>query len=245
MSVSVVKSVSMIFAAALLLSACGTISGPHSLNGGGENFAAGSRLAYDLAGGDRDALADAFVSAMASGAETPWRGRNAGGAVTPGDYSLANLKADPRERLILARGDLDIAHRMETDLGLYALTSNANVRTGPGTTYKIATVLSSGSGVEVVGRVVGAPWMLVSHEGRIAGYVHENLMIKAPGTELELAGGPHRRPILCREFIQRIEVFGEADAWTGGACNDGAGWRVAAEPEPKPDEYTDDELLGL
>ncbi len=244
MQFSGVKAVTLAFLSAILLNACSTLSGG-GFDGGSGDFAAGSRLSYNLSGGDRSALADAFLSAMETGAETPWRGRNANGAVTPGDYSLSNLKADPRERLILARSDIDIARRMETDLGLYALTSNSNVRTGPGTTYKIATMLPSGAGVEVVGRVVGAPWMLVSHEGRIAGYIHENLMIKAPGTELELAGGPHRRPILCREFIQRVEVYGEVDAWTGGACNDGAGWRLAAEPEPLAEDYVDDELMGL
>ena len=78
-------------------------------------------------------------------------------------------------------------------MGLYVLTRNSNIRLGPGTDHKIAEVLPSGAGVDVVGRVVDKEWMLVASEGSIRGYVHQNLLIKAPGTELELAGGPNRR----------------------------------------------------
>jgi len=220
---------------ALALAGCETFSAVGG--GGGDNFAAGSALEYRLSGGDREVLGNAFLRAMETGAAQNWRGRRASGLVEPGTYSLANLQENPRARIPAARADFDISHRVETELGLYVTTRNANVRIGPGTNYAVAEMLSPGAAAEVVGRVVDKSWMLVAVDGVVRGYVYENLLIKAPGTELELAGGPQRRPLLCREFIQRLDMEGAGDAWSGAACNDGAGWRVAPpeiDPETAP-----------
>ena len=92
--------------------------------------------------------------------------------------------------------------------------------------------MPSGSGVDVVGRVTDRNWMLVAADGSVRGYVSGDLVIQAPGTELELAGGPVRTPVLCRTFTQRVNVYSERYEWQGAACNDGSGWRLAAEPAP-------------
>ncbi|MHA7873414.1 MAG: SH3 domain-containing protein, partial [Hyphococcus sp.] len=131
----------------------------------------------------------------------------------------------------------DLDPVMETDLGLYVATRNANVRIGPGTAYAVAEMLDAGAGVEVVGRVVDKSWMLVAVDGVVRGYVFQDLLIKAPGAELELAGGPQRSPRLCRAYAQRLEMEGARDAWKGAACVDGAGWRVlppTIDPENRP-----------
>lgn len=221
---------------ALALTGCETFSSVGG-GGGGDNFAAGSALEYRLSAGDRDALGHAFVRAMETGTAQNWRGRRADGVVNPGTYSVANLQENPRARIPAARADFDLSHRVETELGLYVTTRNANVRIGPGTNYTVAEMLPSGAGADVVGRVVDKSWMLVAVDGVVRGYVFQDLLIKAPGTELELAGGPQRRPLLCREFAQRVEIEGVNDAWAGAACNDGAGWRVAPpeiDPETAP-----------
>lgn len=222
-----------IIIAAAALSAC---SGLPSMGGLGSSsnvgdYAVGSPVSDRLSSADRDALGEAFVSAMNDGAPVQWRGKKAAGIVMPGDFALANLKADPNARIPAARADLDLAHVMETDLGPHVLTRNSNIRIGPGTENTIAEVIPSGSGVDVVGRIDSKNWMLVVIDGAVRGYVFENLLIKAPGTELELAGGPLRRPILCREFTQRVSALSERYEWRGAACNDGAGWRLAP-PEP-------------
>lgn len=227
------------------LGACSSIPGADFLDGGGgENFAAGSPVADQLSGADRDALADAFIAAMETGQRQTWSGRRAVGEVTPGGYELANLYADPRQRIALAHGDVNLAQVVETDLGLYVLTRNSNIRKGPGTEYDIAEVLPSGEGVDVVGKVIDQNWMMIAVDERVRGYVFGNLLIKAPGTELELAGGPRRKPVLCRAFTQRVNIFSTREEWDGAACNDGTGWRLAEDP-PMPEQIADDELLGL
>ncbi len=237
-----VKKLTLVYLVGLSLSACSTMSSVGRFGGETENFASGSAVADRLSGGDREALSRAMTTALDTGKTQQWRGARAVGVVMPGGYSLANLKPDPNERIAMARADIDTAHVMETELGLYVLTRNSNIRTGPGTDNSIAEVLPSGTGLDVVGHVSGKEWMLVMVDGRVRGYVHENLAIKAPGTELELAGGPKRRPVKCREFTQRVNIYSERDEWTGAACHDGAGWRLAGEPAPAAAE---DDLLGL
>lgn len=236
-----VKLFALTLLAGLSLGACSSLSSLDPFEGDSVNYAAGVPAGERLTSADKDALAAAFVRAMETGAAQNWRGRRANGAVAPREYAIASLKADPGKRLPAARGDFDLAHVVETDLGQYVLTRNSNVRIGPGTDNRAAEVLSSGSGVEVVGRVRDKNWMLIAYEGVVRGYVFGDLLIKAPGSELELAGGPMRKPVLCRNFSQRINIYSERYEWEGAACNDGTGWRLA--PEPAPDENAPDDLL--
>ncbi len=215
------------------IAGCSTLDAVTDFGGSRSNFAAGSAMEHQLSGRDRSALNDAFLTAMQTGEAMPWRGGKAVGVVEPTGYALANLMAAPNGRIPTTRSDLDLTHVMETELGAYVMRRSGNMRTGPGTDNEIITELPAGAGVEVVGRIINKPWMLVAVDGAVSGYIFQNLLIKAPGTELELAGGPERRPVLCREFTQRIEMRGRRDEWAGAACNDGTGWRVAP-PEIDP-----------
>ena len=145
--------------------ACSTLESVTDRGPGTTSFAAGSTLDYRLNSRDRNALAEAFVVAMETGRAQTWRTSTAAGVIDPGAYALGNLLVNPKARISSARGDFDLAHRMETELGLYVLTRNSNIRTGPSTKNTIAEVLSSGSGVEVVGRVTNDTWMLVAVDG--------------------------------------------------------------------------------
>ncbi|VAW07868.1 hypothetical protein MNBD_ALPHA05-2011 [hydrothermal vent metagenome] len=220
------RSFSLACLAALMLGGCASLSSL-GLTGEEENFAAGSALSVKLASGDRKALGGAVIAAVESGQPQRWRGVRAAGVVMPGGYSIANLRPDPNARIALARDDIDVGYVMETELGLYVLTRNSNIRIGPGTQYAIAEKLPAGSGVEIVGRLTDGTWMLAAIDGTVRGYIHKSLVIKAPGTELLLAGGPRRRPLKCREFTQRISIFSEQDEWADAACYDGVAWRRA------------------
>ncbi|MCK5750754.1 MAG: SH3 domain-containing protein, partial [Oricola sp.] len=179
--------------------------------------------------------------AMETGEAQTWRGGRAVGAVTPANYAIANLKPDPNERIRAARGDFDLSPMMETEMGLHVLTRNSNIRTGPGTDAKAVEVLPSGTGVDVVGRVSDKNWLLVAVDDVVRGYVFGDLVVEAPGSELELAGGPMRKPVLCRNFVQRVNIYSERHEWQGAACYEGGGWRLA--PQPAPDENAPQSLL--
>jgi uncharacterized protein YraI len=224
------------FCLAFALGACS--SGPSSLGlGGGDiNYALGSILGAELPARDASALAPIFVQAVARGGEGErfdWKGPDSFGWVTPGARVLGNLKPDYEPQPAYPAG-LYLDDPMETELGLFALKSNSNVRLGPSTDYPVLVQLPSGDGVIGVGRVIGKPWVLAEQNGRIVGYIHESLMIKAPGTELELAGGPTRRGLECREFEQRISYTGRSDRWNGVACLRDGNWELQKPPENAP-----------
>ena len=216
------------------LTACagGPSFGP--IGGGGSvNYAAGSNLGATLSGRDVSTLYPVFLDAMENaptGETKRWQSGAASGTVTPGPQKVGNLRFNANELLDFRPG-LKLSRNFETDLGEFVLTRNANVRAGPSTNDRAMEVLSSGTGVEVIGKVVGEPWMLISVNDRILGFVYEDLMVRRPGTELELAGGPTRRPHLCRTFEQTLNANGKTDRWSGAACDRGQGW-VLQMPDP-------------
>jgi len=212
------------------VNACSSLPGTDGFGSRSEDFAAGSRLSTLLTTRDRDGLAKAMVIAVESGEQKPWRGPTATGVVMPHGYALAGLKSNETIRLGAARSDFDLNHVMETELGAYVLTRNSNLRTGPGTDRSIIEVLPSGTGVDLVGALINLEWGLIAIDGQVRGFVHRNLLVKAPGTELELAGGPQRRAVLCREFTQRMRVNDQIDEWEGAACQSLNGWALAPEP---------------
>ncbi len=217
--------------AAAALAACSSLPGADGLGQGGNvDYAVGAALAPSLSGRDRAALGAAFVAAMNDGEMRQWRGERAVGVVMPGAYALGNLYADPARLANAARADFDLSHMMETELGAHVLTRNSNIRIGPSTDHEIAEVLPSGSAVEAVGRLVDRNWMMIAADGVVRGYVFGDLVVEAPGGELTLAGGPVRKPVLCRRFTQRVNVYSDREEWRGAACNDGTGWRLIAGP---------------
>ena len=223
----------LVASALTFITACSSGPSLGPLTSNSVNYAAGSSIGTSLSGRDAAALYPVFLDAMENGAEGTaknWQASSASGSVTPGSQQVGNLRFNPDE-LLNFRPGLKLSRAFETDLGEFVLTRNANVRYGPSTDDGVVEIIPSGTGVEVVGKVVGEPWMLIAIEGELIGFVYENLMIRRPGTELELAGGPTRRPHLCRTFEQTLQANGRRDRWSGIACDRGDGW-VLQMPAP-------------
>lgn len=221
-------------AALLGLSACAGGSGLDL--GGGQNYAAVSTLGAELSTGDARALAPAFLQAIdkgAAGERFDWRGDLAFGWVKARAARVGNLTADTSDYPEVAPG-VQLTETYETEQGLFALTRNANVRLGAGTDFTTSEQLASGTAVTVIGKVVGKPWMLSKVDGKVVGYIHESLMIKAPGTELDLAGGPRRAAIPCRGYEQRLAIGDRSEVFEGVACREDGRWVVKPRPEDEP-----------
>ncbi|MCB2114405.1 MAG: SH3 domain-containing protein [Parvularculaceae bacterium] len=223
-----------VFIAALSLCACSGGSGFDF--GGGDNYAAASVLGAEISGSDARALELAFIQAVERGApgeRFDWRGPSAFGWVKARGRCIGNLKPDPLDCPEAPEG-LALDETYETEQGLYALTGKANIRLGPSTNDPVRLQLPAGSPIVVVGKVVGKPWMLAENDGEIVGYIHESLLVKAPGTELDLAGGPRRRAAACRRYEQRISYRQRSDLWEGVACNESGRWVVQSAPADEP-----------
>ena len=221
-------------AIALTMSACAGGGSPFET--ARVNYAAGSDLGRQLSSREIDALSSAFVPAItgeASGKAVVWSSGSYSGSVTPGEYFVANLKPDPATLLPVA-GRIEFNDALQTERGLFVLKGDANLRTGPSMDASVVTKLDGGTSVDGVGKVVGKPWMLVAINGVVRGYIHESLLVKAPGSELELAGGPTRRAQFCRGFSQTLTLFAQTDHWQGVVCDRGEGWRLEPAAVPAP-----------
>ena len=213
-----------------MISGCET-SGPFT-KGERVNYAASVPVGAQLTGGEQAELARAFRRAMETsetGAPQKWSMGGVRGEITPGPRQAGNLRSDATSLLTFTPG-LFLSQTYETELGEYVLVRNSNIRYGPSTDYDVIEQMQSGDGVEVVGRVIDKPWMLIAVDGNIRGFIYQDLVVKRPGSELELAGGPTKRPYLCRKFEQRLTKFGQSDRWSGVACNMGNGWELVEKP---------------
>ncbi|MEM6414993.1 MAG: SH3 domain-containing protein [Pseudomonadota bacterium] len=221
----------------ILVSACASTSG-YSGASRGANYAAGSPLGVSLPRSEHRALEPLFLQAVSrgtAGERYDWRGKESFGWVKAGAAVLGNVKSSRNDRPPYP-AELTLADKLETELGLYAVTRNANVRSGPSTDYPIMETLTAGDGVIAVGRVVGKRWFLVEKDGIVRGYIFDSLLRKAPGSELELAGGPTRKPLRCRNFEQRLSYNGRSDRWAGVACLERGVW-VLQQPSENAPQY--------
>lgn len=195
---------------------------------GGFDLSAGTSLGAQMNREDKTVMRNAFVQAMSGpqNSSVPWSSRRMSGSVEAGQFHLANLIGNP-DTVLRAPAGIDVRSRVETEKGAHVLKKNSNIRLGPSTDFAIVTTLPAGTGVEGLGSVEGAPWMLVGVDGAVIGYVFEELIVKAPGSGLlDLAGGPVRKPILCRAYEMSAQLSGQNldDRWGGMACDYGNGF---------------------
>jgi len=229
----------LIISAVFSVSACVTSKGRDGLPGlagvSAVNFAEDSTIGDLLRRSDVEVLETIFVSAMADAnnpSRVDWQGDDASGQVEAGNFFLANLLDDP-DALMASRGGLDLSYSVEIEQGDFVLSKNSNIRNGPSTDYSILETLQSGTPVRGVGKVQGERWMLVADDKKVIGYIFEELIVKAPGTQtFDLAGRPIRNAVLCREFVQTLNVAGRKDRWGGLACDFGDGWELANQGGP-------------
>ncbi|HKY94695.1 MAG TPA: SH3 domain-containing protein [Kiloniellales bacterium] len=116
----------------------------------------------------------------------------------------------------------------------YVTTEEANVRGGPGTKYKVVTSLPPGQTVNVVGKVQGKDWYMVSQADVIIGFVSTTLLtpaapapttppaMKPEGTVVKQAVVAE---VTCRTAEHRVRLAnGEMKSETIDACQTPDGW---------------------
>lgn len=144
--------------------------------GGVLGAAAGSALGCKLQKNDRAKAERALEQAVLTGKDQNWQSDETGasGRVEVGQNDqgadLANLR--------LAAG-VEPADGYTRVGGAYMSTTNANIRSAPGTGAKVLGRLTAGQRVWVPAAVKGQPWVLVSDQGVGQGYVSAPLLKKA------------------------------------------------------------------
>lgn len=117
----------------------------------------------------------------------------------------------------------------------FRVRSQANVRGGPGTDYKVVDSLAGGSTVTVIGSVQGEPWYMIGQGGAASGFVSQSLLQRAPAAapaSLGRPAGPVETVTVaaereCRTVEQTVVLAnGDEATETIRACQGPNGWEV-------------------
>ncbi len=180
--------------------------------GGVLGAAAGSALGCKLQKDDRAKAERALEQAVLTGKDQNWQSDQTGASgrveVAQNDQGvdLASLRLASRVEPV--EGYTKVA-------AAYVSTTNANIRSAPGTDSAVLGRLVSGQRVWVPAAVKGQPWVLVSDQGLGQGYVSAPLLKKAVSSSV--ANG-------CRVVKQTISQPGaEEETETLQACRSANG----------------------
>lgn len=117
----------------------------------------------------------------------------------------------------------------------YRAANRSNVRSGPGTDYRIVSSLDSGEVVQAIGRVRDSNWYMISEGGPATGFVHASLL--APTTQPLTAASEYDEAEVvsasvdvnreCRTVRQSIVIEGETLTEDQTLCQQGNGtWQI-------------------
>ena len=170
---------------------------------------------------DRAVAAEAVNAALISRSDKPvnWRNPETGhaGVVRPGEALVAGLSESGT--MYVAPGGLNVPNPLETALGNYVLTRNANIRLGPSTDFQRIKTLDKGTELSGMGRDAKTGWYLVALDGEIVGFVSDTLVREARSGMAFLAGGPTVKAQYCRSFGHELVLRdGRKDTINQTAC---------------------------
>ena len=178
-------------------------------------------LFQTMTGADRAAAAEAINTALMLNSEKPvsWRNPETGqaGVVRPGEALVAGLSESGIK--YVAPGGLSVDNPLETALGNYVLTRNANIRLGASTDFQRVRTLDKGTELAAMGRDSKTGWYLVALDGLIIGYVSDTLVKQSRSGMSFLAGGPTVRAQYCRFFTHDLVLRdGRKDSFSQTVC---------------------------
>ena len=138
---------------------------------------AGYRIGKHLGRNDQAALQARAASALATaedGETVEWSSTESGAKAT---ITTRNTREETKEIDILrdervaSPPALDIVGKPYASVG-----SSVNLRAGPSTSTRVVGSLDKGEIVHAIGKVQGAPWVVIGKNNIAMGYVHESLV---------------------------------------------------------------------
>lgn len=197
--------------------------------GGVAGVMLGGAIGRRLDGPQSQGVTQASQQALETGQPVSWT--SADGAVST-DARVVETQWRPAPQGPSPLGVVETVPTIELIGAPYAARSNSNLRGGPGTDYAIMDTLRAGETVQVVGRVVGADWLMVSRDGVGRGFVFANLLNPAAPTAADGARTASTAEIAgvreCSVLEQTVRTRdGESETMRARACRDASGqWVV-------------------
>lgn len=138
----------------------------------------GNRIGAYLDEQDKQRMAAATEQAIQTGENRQWVNPEKG---TSGQAKvIKEEKQQTRAAVPVLKSRIQEVPPLDIVGETYQAKSNLNVRGGPGTDYVIVDNLKASQNINVVGKVQGRNWYMVSQDGVGSGFVHSSLLIPAP-----------------------------------------------------------------
>jgi uncharacterized protein YgiM (DUF1202 family) len=203
----------------------------------------GGEIAELLDPASRQQATEATGEAITSGESQSWSNPSAG---TSGEVQVIGEKQETTNvQVEVVKDDVQELPPIELIGRTYVATGEANVRGGPGTDYKAVGNLKPGEAVNVVGKVRGESWYMVSQGDVVIGYVSTTLLalpstpilppdIKPKGA-VAMQSVPAERT--CRTASHQVRLSsGEIVTEEIDACESPTGWQSSTRPGAGPDD---------
>ncbi|MBO6541624.1 MAG: SH3 domain-containing protein [Alphaproteobacteria bacterium] len=149
------------------------------LAGGAIGAFAGRAIGQMLDEQDQAAMQERSAYALANardGQQVNWQSNRTGAQAV---LVPTETRQETRQMTLIRDQRVAVAPNMELIGETYVAKSTSNVRAGASTDYPIVNSVSAGQSVDVVGKVNGANWYLISRDRVTVGYVHGDLLSKS------------------------------------------------------------------
>lgn len=193
----------------------------------------------------QDKVAGATVDAFVSGKNQEWTDPE-----TKSRNIIRVIETDQRNEpvsILVDRSAMAVVADIDLIGETYVVLKGSNVRRGPGTSFGKVGGLAAGNRINVVGKVRGEPWYMISRNGIAYGYIYEPLAKRDSASIVAEPAKPEPETLEnvgtvvvatsqeCRTVEQSVaNNEGETITETMTACKGGNGWEVkvaAVAPE--------------
>lgn len=196
----------------------------------------GSEIGRYLDEQDRQRLSTATQEAIYSNKDSSWKNPDSGVAANVRVKDVSTTTRQSQVRVL--KDSIDHVPPLDLDGGIYRVRKTANMRGGPSTDYKVVDSLPAGSEVDVIGKVQGKNWYMLSESGVGKGFVYANLL--APTGRLSATTNAATQQmgvetvqvstqVTCKEVEQQVTTpQGDTKTHTVKACqNPDGGWVIS------------------
>ncbi|WP_180978197.1 SH3 domain-containing protein [Halomonas urumqiensis] len=141
----------------------------------------GREIARHLSQSGQQQMATANQRALDTGQTQVWEDPETGAR---GETAVSERSTRQQQVQVSVKRDrVDEIPPIDLIGATYVASTGSNVRGGPGTDYRSVGSLSSGQRVQVVGKVQGSDWYLISEGGAANGFVSSSLLRPVPAEQ--------------------------------------------------------------
>ena len=194
----------------------------------------GSAIGRYLDETDRKRMAQATRLAALTGRAQAWKGAKSGVRGTV--RVAASERRSGTVRVAAYKDRVEKMPPLDLVNDTFEATSTVNVRSGPGTEYRVVDRLTSGEKVQVIGKVQGANWYVIARDGVASGFVHGAYLVPtSTANSAQIASSPPPGAEVvevsavqtCRVVVQQVQLAdGREIEDRVKVCPGPAGWEV-------------------